>query len=432
MERPPARLCVILAAVAMSGCGVKLAGKTPTGAAGAGDPITGEGGGGGAGGTGGKAPPPVIAGPDGGPSDVGASERPIGMSTPDANCGAKSKSATKLPPDVLLVFDRSNSMNNNVKTDAMCTGAADGGFMPGNPPAAAGCGKDSKWAAVTPAITQVIAETENDVNWGLKFFPAVNNDCAVSATVAVPVAPKNAAAIEAAITAATNTTGGVLGFNGTPTRSAVTGATQYLQTLTDMNPKFILLATDGVPTCTTGSNDAPGSIAAVEAARTANYKTFVVGIATAGTGMADDTLSSMANAGGLPRTGTPTYYPVASTSDLSAAIEDVDRRGGDLHVQGRPDPDRRWHHGPPPDRRVRRRRNHSARRDAHRWLRLHRRDDAVGAGVRSALRQDHEGDDPRRDGHFHLPRDLRQRCPTTFCPRTSRRACGPCPSRAMA
>jgi hypothetical protein len=316
MHRSPARFRSILAALLLTGCGVKLAGKTPTGAAGVGGqaPITGEAGSG-EGGAGGKAPPPVILGPDGGPSEAGASDGPTGVSTPDANCGAKSKMAAKLPPDVLLVLDRSNSMNNDVK-DAPCM---DGGAF-GGPMAAAGCGKDSKWAAVVPAITQVLAETENEVNWGLKFFPTANNECATTPTVAVGVGPQNGAAISAAIATATNTSGSVSGFNGTPTRSAINGATAYMQTLTDMNPKYILLATDGAPTCGSGDNTAAGAISAVEEARTANLKTFVVGISTGGSS-ADDTLSGMATAGGLPRAGTPAYYPVSSTDDLASAIK---------------------------------------------------------------------------------------------------------------
>src|SRR6185503_16876036 len=63
---------------------------------------------------------------------------------------------------------------------------------------------------------------------------------------------------------------------------------------------------------------------AVANALTAGYRTFVVGIATAGTTTggvdADMTLSMMANAGGLPRAGTPTYYPVTTTAELAAAI----------------------------------------------------------------------------------------------------------------
>ena len=121
---------------------------------------------------------------------------------------------------------------------------------------------------------------------------------------------------------ATSTNGGVMGYNGTPTRSAETGATTYLQTLTDTSPKIILLATDGLPTCAdnnVSADDSAGAPPAVAAALTAGIKTFVVGISTGGT--ADTTLSKMADAGGLARTGTtPSYYPVSNTSDLAAAI----------------------------------------------------------------------------------------------------------------
>src|SRR3954470_2669517 len=120
----------------------------------------------------------------------------------------------------------------------------------------------------------------------------------------------------------TNANGGVMtGYNNTPTRSGMVGATTYLQSVTTMNPKFILLATDGVPTCSalgTGGMDDAASEAAVAAANTAGFKTFVVGIATGGS--ADATLSSLANAGGLPRQGTPSYYPVSTAADLAAAV----------------------------------------------------------------------------------------------------------------
>ena len=186
-----------------------------------------------------------------------------------------------------------------------------------------GCGANSKWAQVTPAIMQVVSETQADVNWGLKFFPDNStNTCNVTSTAAVDIGPQNAAAIGTAIMGATSTNGGVMGYNGTPTRSAETGATTYLQTLTDTSPKIILLATDGLPTCAGNSASADDSAAAppaVAAALAAGIKTFVVGISTGGT--ADTTLSKMAEAGGLARTGTtPSYYPVSNTGDLAAAI----------------------------------------------------------------------------------------------------------------
>ena len=73
---------------------------------------------------------------------------------------------------------------------------------------------------------------------------------------------------------------------------------------------------------TTGADDSAGATTSVQQAAAAGYKTFVVGISTSGTSgsTADATLSAMANAGGLPRAGTPTYYPVGSAADLSAAI----------------------------------------------------------------------------------------------------------------
>ncbi len=242
-----------------------------------------------------------------------------GTSTIDANCGARDKSAMKLLPDILIVLDRSNSMNDDTKNQT-CTG--DGGFGGRN------CGLNSKWAKVTPAITEVVSETEMDVNWGLKFFPdnsSSQDTCIVSDTAAVPIGPANGAAVASAIKGATDTMGGVLGYNTTPTRSGMNGAVTYLKTLTTMNPKYVLLATDGLPNCTasggvgTMTDDSPGATTAVASALTAGYKTFVVGIATAGIN-ADMTLSNLANAGGLPRSGSPTYYPVTSAAELADAI----------------------------------------------------------------------------------------------------------------
>jgi hypothetical protein len=249
-------------------------------------------------------------------ADLGSPDAIGGISNPDANCGAKSKSAVKLPPDILFVLDRSGSMNEGI------TPCNDGGVATGQ-----NCGKDSKWAKVVPALKQVVAETENDVNWGLKFFPDNPNmatACTVSTTPEVAIGPKNATAITNAINGATATNGGVNGYSGTPTRAVINGAVSYMQMLTDANPKFILLATDGVPTCGMGAtgtagastNDTTASVA-LSTARDAGFKTFVVGI---GTGAAETTLSEMATAGGLPRSGSPSYYPVSSADDLAKAI----------------------------------------------------------------------------------------------------------------
>jgi hypothetical protein len=62
---------------------------------------------------------------------------------------------------------------------------------------------------------------------------------------------------------------------------------------------------------------------AITAANTAGFKTFVVGIATSSDADADMTLTNMANAGGVPRAGTPPYYPVASQAELVTALGQI-------------------------------------------------------------------------------------------------------------
>jgi hypothetical protein len=316
-------LVAMVCVAGVGGCGFKPAGTTlgtggttSTGAAGTS---------GGGGSTAGAAGTRVVITGAGGTLSTGGNTGAggnMGMSTLDANCGAKDKPAMRLLPNILIVLDRSGSMNDDIM-NRTCT--PDGGGM-----GARNCGPNSKWAQAAPAIMQVVTETQTDVNWGLKFFPDNQQmTCNVSMTAAVPIGAMNGAAVSTAIMGATDAMGGVVGYNNTPTRSGMNGAVAYMNTLTDMNPKYILLATDGLPNCgASGSattDDSAGAVTAVMAAATAGYKTFVVGIATAGvvTNMVDAnmTLSNMANAGGLARTGmTPTYYPVTTTADLATAI----------------------------------------------------------------------------------------------------------------
>ncbi|HSS40785.1 MAG TPA: hypothetical protein VLT58_18610, partial [Polyangia bacterium] len=150
----------------------------------------------------------------------------------DANCGQVNSPLKVVPPDVLLIQDRSGSMDND-DNDKSCRRA--------------GCGAMSKWSEMTVAVTQVVTTTQATVNWGLKFF-ADGSDaeaCGVLPGATVPIAPNNAGPITTALGnrgAATNT----------PTRAAVQAGTAYLMSLQDTNPKYILLATDGEPNCADG------------------------------------------------------------------------------------------------------------------------------------------------------------------------------------
>ncbi|MEA2701153.1 MAG: hypothetical protein QOI66_5424 [Myxococcales bacterium] len=227
----------------------------------------------------------------GGASGTGGIKDPTG----GPNCGMKTFGLQKVPPDLMIVQDKSGSMDQSA--DGMSCGRG-------------GCAAMGKWAQMTAAINQVVMQTETQIRWGLKYFPDAGN-CGVGAMPAVPIAPMNAAAIGASIMTS-NPNG------GTPTRTAVAGASMYMATLADPNPKFLLLATDGLPNCLPGGgsseDDSMGAIQAVTDSAAMGIPVFVVGIGTVAE--AQTTLTAMAVAGGVPQAMDPKYYPVSSTAEL--------------------------------------------------------------------------------------------------------------------
>jgi hypothetical protein len=233
-----------------------------------------------------------------GTANVGGNVNPDGP-----NCGGQMYNAQNVPPEVLIVLDKSGSMNQ--QADGMnCPGMG----MP--------C-PTQKWPAMVAGLNQVVMSTQAMVHWGLKYFPT-NGGCAVNQGAEVPVMLNNAAAVMGNL--AMNNPNG-----NTPTRAAVTNAATYLMGLATSNPKFILLATDGLPNCPmNGSNGDPDdgpATTAIMASATAGIPVFVVGIGTIPGAL--NTLNGFANAGGRPRAGDPKYYQVDSTADLVAALGQI-------------------------------------------------------------------------------------------------------------
>ena len=89
--------------------------------------------------------------------------------------------------------------------------------------------------------------------------------------------------------------------------------------------------TDGLPTCMPDggvtADDSAGAEAAVAAAKTAGFDTFVLGIATT-EASANVTLNAMAVAGGVPRPAgsVPLYYLASDTATLEAALTTIAAR----------------------------------------------------------------------------------------------------------
>jgi hypothetical protein len=230
------------------------------------------------------------------------------------SCGQMNVGIMPLPPDILVVQDKSGSMDEN-DSGASCKG---------------GCGTKSKWSEVSAALTQVVTNTDSTINWGIKFF-SDNGSCGASAAPSVTVGAGNGAAVASAIS-------GTKPGGYTPTRDAITSGAAYLATLTDTNPKYLLLATDGLPNCPDGcasmpspsmsctNTDNPSEDMAAEAAiMTAaqqGFKTFVIGIGNVSTAVA--TLNQFAINGGEAQTGGATsYYAATDPTALQNALNAI-------------------------------------------------------------------------------------------------------------
>ena len=300
--------CFSLGPGGLTGCGFKAGtGQSTTGSGG----MAAVGAGGQAGskatgghiGTGGT----VVVG-TGGLGDTGSGgDVSIGVDAAPPNCGQTSVSVMPLPPDILIVQDRSLSMTDD-SNGRSCVGATQNGDGM--------CGAASKWAQTIAAINQVVGQTQSKVNWGLMFLGDEPKECGAATAPVVDITAGNSSQLIQAALNGVQFTGAL----GTPTTALMNNAVKYMQGLTDANPKYLLLATDGEPNCVAGSlntTDATGAENAVTAAYTAGFPTFVVGIATTSDANATNALNTMAVNGGEPQTGAATqYYAVTDTAGL--------------------------------------------------------------------------------------------------------------------
>ena len=146
---------------------------------------------------------------------------------------------------------------------------------------------------------------------------AMDNQCGAPTMPDVAPAANTAAAI-------TTLLGNTMASSSTLTTAAINNAVAYYKTLNDNHSHYLLVSTDGLPNCGSGSGRNDDSAAAEQAvadAATAGIKTFVVGIGNDPTGVA--TLTKMAINGQEPDTssGTPTYYQVNNQADLVKVLQ---------------------------------------------------------------------------------------------------------------
>ena len=286
-------LCGGLAAVLAAACTPPVV-MNPGGGGQGGSAGSGSGAGGSVGGTGGAVGGGGNSGVGGGFTVAdGGGVAPDAFAVDGGTCGVQKFNLEHRPAELLLVLDRSGSMND----------APQGGLI-------------TKWNEATPALDEVIGMTEKQILWGLKLFPNGTQTCTSTDGIDVPLMLNNAATVTSAYKAAGPT------GDGTPTSEAIKRAVAYLKANPSQNNRYLVLATDGQPTCPDGiDGDASDEIAAVQAvkdAATAGLHTFVVGIAT--DAKAGAILDNMAIAGLEPRASTPRYYLASNKADLISAL----------------------------------------------------------------------------------------------------------------
>jgi hypothetical protein len=245
---------------------------------------TGSGGKGGNGGTGGNAGTGGNTGTGGGSG--GGNGGSGGGSEPGdgGECG-ESFTPTNAPANLMIVLDRSSSMD-EATSDPQVT----------------------KWAAATNAITQMTTKSPS-IDFGLLMFSRPQESCN-SGIISVKIGPNKASEISTALTGA-----GPDG-NGTPLAGGMGSASLDPALKDATHSNGIVVITDGNENCL----GAPVLEVQSLFRRTVPIRTYVIGFG----GQVDTrVLSNMAIQGGTARISTPRYYQAEKQADLDEALKNI-------------------------------------------------------------------------------------------------------------
>lgn len=201
-------------------------------------------------------------------------------------CGGEYYAAESIPPNLLIVMDRSGSMNEDA-------------------------GDDTKWNIARNATYNLMDSYAGQIIFGLSLFPGTNQRCSQGmqcgpGAVNVDLGMSTETEIEAYLRDADTCS------FGTPIAEELELIAGYEGLEDPSRPNYVLLLTDGMATC-----DDPVPRVADLLEKSPEIRTFVVGF---GDGVDPDELQDMAVAGGTARPGNQAYYQADDAASLRAAF----------------------------------------------------------------------------------------------------------------
>lgn len=213
-------------------------------------------------------------------------------------CNKISIEAHAVPPNLLLVLDKSGSMKDPISVGS----------------------RTSKLQDMKDAVNALLDQGTGKIRFGLLPFPG-GGHCTIGA-IEVDIADDSVATVRRKVN-------GLLQGGGTPTGDSLNVAKEYAGLNDQTRRNFVMLVTDGMPTCPNGAgddeNDADNELAlqAVKALRTNKIDTFVIGVGEGVNNSNPQLLNDMAEAGGWARAGDPKYYQANTLEGLKTILSDI-------------------------------------------------------------------------------------------------------------
>jgi hypothetical protein len=214
---------------------------------------------------------------------------------PGGACGAQEAKVEAIPPNMLLVLDRSCSMPDVI------------------------VGTTTKWDIAVAAINKMTTDYKDKIRFGLTLFPDLVTPACAQDVIPIPVAPGNEPAIQDLLTKAL-----VMGdayYPDGPCQTNIQTGMQQATTEVAFNDtdrdSYAVLITDGKETCGTDANTTNiiGNLF-----QTRGIPTFVIGF---GAGIDPAQMNKFADAGGVPAAGTNRYYDASDQASLDVAMATI-------------------------------------------------------------------------------------------------------------